>query len=305
MNTALVEQIRAAVLDMMARVKYDDRKHTYQDAETGDWLQGVSKVSSIIPKDWLSAWGAKEAVKALGYSDYPGDTALASEILEKARACAKPEDWIAILKDAKGASGRKSKTALIDGKAGHAWLELYVKAKIRGEELPTLPEGPLRRPIDQFLAWEAENVAYWILTEARVCNPEKGYAGTLDGLAMMKTARLALADFKFASHISEDYYLQTAGYLACFERYGIDIPDRIIIRLPKTETREEWNPRTFTYSMVPNDIEVEIVDTDYYTDRETFYHCLPVKKWINQMEARKKEREAEKFARPEPLKQAA
>lgn len=290
--------VRAAVLEMEARVIYDDESHTYKDRVTGEWYQGVSKVSSIVPKDWLSAWGAKEAVKALGYSDYEGDTALASEILEKARACKTPEEWIAILKDAKGASGRKSKTALIDGKEGHAWLESFVKARIAGLAAPELPEGPLERPVKQFLAWEKDAVDYWILSEARVCNPEKKYAGTLDALAMMKSGRLALIDFKFASHISEDYHLQTAGYAACFEQYGIDIPDRVILRLPKTDTREEWNPVTHKYSMVPNDLEVFTVDTDYFTDRETFYHALPLKAWINRMEARKKDLESQKFTPP-------
>jgi hypothetical protein len=298
MDNALVEKVRAAVADMEAKVIFHEerRDSRYEDAESGEWYQGVSKVSSVIPKDWMPAWGGKEAVKALGYSDYEGDTALALEVMQRIRACETPEQYISILKEAKGAHARKSKTALVDGKEGHAWLEGYVKARIDGKESPALPLGPLRRPAEQFVAWEQENVAYWILSEARVCNREKKYAGTLDAMAMMKTGRLALIDFKFAAHISEDHYLQTAGYLACFEPYGIDIPDRIIIRLPKTETREEWNPKTYKYSVVPNDIEVEIVDTDYFTDRETFYHCLPVKRWINLMGTRKKQLDDMKFA---------
>ena len=114
-----------------------------------------------------------------------------------------------------------------------------------------------------------------------VAYPDKGYAGTLDGMALLKNGRLALIDFKFASHISEDFYLQTAGYAATFEPYGIKIDDRIIIRLPKTLLKEEWDKENKKYKMVENNIEVEIVKTNYELDRDTFFHCLPVKKWIN------------------------
>ncbi len=283
-NTAMPikEQIQEVCLDMMKRVKFDEKNHRYTDSETGDWLQGVSTVSSIIPKDWLSAWGAKEAVKFLGYSDYEGDTDLANEMMRRISDCKTPEEYIELLKEAKGASGRKSKTALVDGKKGHAWLEDYVKARIRNTTLPSIPTDALKRPIEQFIAWEQENVDYWIVSEARVARPDKGYAGTLDAVAMMKTGKLALLDFKFASHISEDYYLQTSGYQATFEPYDIHFDERIIVRLPKTLEREEYDQTTHKYSMVPNDLEVVKVPTNYEEDREAFYHALPLKRWINQ-----------------------
>jgi hypothetical protein len=285
--TDLVKQIQSAVLNMMSKVSFDDKKHIYQDKKSENWLQGVSTVSSIIPKDWLSAWGAKEAVKFLGYSDYPEDTSRAEEMLATIELLktdeekTKVEKYIELLKEAKGASRRKSKTALVDGKAGHAWLEEYVLAKIRNTEIPEIPTGTLERPLNQFCEWEKENVDYWILAEARVAYPEKGYAGTLDAMAMMKNGRLAVIDFKFASHISEDYYLQTAGYKATFEPYNIKIDDRIIIRLPKTLMIEEWDEKEHKYKMIDNNLEVEIVKTNYELDRDTFFHCLFIKKWIN------------------------
>lgn len=278
----IVTKIQQAVLDMMKCVKFIDKKgeHRYE-TRNGTYLQGVSTVSSIIPKDWLSAWGAKEAVKFLGYSDYEDDTKLAKETMLKISQFKTPEEFIAFLKIAKGASGRKSKTALVDGATGHKWLEEYVIGRIRNTKLPDIPTGALERPITQFLKWEQDEVDYWILAEARVAYPEKGYAGQLDGMAMMKTDRLAVIDFKFASHISEDYFLQTAGYQATFEPYGIKIDDRIIIRLPKTLEREEWDKEKRKYYMVENNLEVKKVVTNYELDRDTFFHCLFVKKWIN------------------------
>ena len=311
-NEKLVEKIHSAVLDMMKRVEFVDNKkikHAYIVKETGEYLQGVSTVSSILPKDWLSAWGAKEAVKFLGYSDYDGEEDIlhAEEVIKKIidldeeyycnlqgdefdkippeesepmRRMEKFKKYQALLKEAKGACWRKSKKALVDGTAGHLWLEGYVKAKIRGTDLPEVPTDNLERPIEQFLKWEFENIDYWILSEARVCYPEKGYAGTLDGFAMMKTGKLAVVDYKFATHLSSDYKLQCSGYSATFEPYGIKVEERIIIRFPKTLEIEEWNPKTRKYSMILNNLEVMRLDNSEL-ERDIFFTCLPLKKWIN------------------------
>src|SRR3990167_7218637 len=275
MNQDLIKKIQNSVIDMMSKVVFEEDGHTYKRVSDGAWLQGVSTVSSIIPKDWLSAWGAKEAVKALGYSDYEGDTELAKEVKFKIENDTL-EEYIARLKEAKGASSRKSKTALVDGTAGHLWLESYVLAKIRGTELPTMPTDALKRPLEQFCEWELANISQWILSEARVAYPEKGYAGTLDAMAIMKDEKLAVVDFKFASHISEDYYMQTAGYQATFEPYDIKIDQRIIVRLPKTLEIEEWDKKEHKYRKIENKIEVCVVATSYELDRDTFFHCLPV-----------------------------
>jgi len=276
-----VEEIRKAVLDMMSKVSYEDRDHVYKRKDNGAYLQGVSSVSSIVPKPWLSAWGAKECAKFLGYSDY-GDKEKAIKIKEKIEKLT-PEKYIALLKEAKGACRRKSKEALVDGTVGHEWLENYIKAKTRGEEPPEIPQDNLKRPITQWLEWEKKNVDTWILSEAIVSRIDKGYAGTLDAMAILKDGRLALIDFKFSNHISEDYYLQTAGYQATFEPYGIKVDTRIIIRLPKTLTREEYDKKNRQYKKVENSIEVVEVETDYENDRDVFFHCLPVKAWINKI----------------------
>lgn len=308
-KTELISKIRNAILDMMAKVKFDEENHLYTSTEDGKWLQGVSTVASIVPKEWLSAWGAKEAVKALGFSDFEGDTEVAEQVFkqivvletdyehaiqgdaqdgipfaesEPKRRSEKLSKYQAILKEAKGASTRKSKAALVDGKAGHEWLENWVKASIRNKKLPNLPGGELDRPLSQFVDWAEREVDEWVLSEARVAYPEKGYAGTLDALAIMKSGNSAIVDFKFASHISEDYFLQTAGYQAAFEPYQIQIDERWIIRLPKTLEIQEWDKKTKKYNMVENTIEAYRVETPYEWDREVFFNALPVKRWINE-----------------------
>lgn len=277
------DKIQKAVVDMMSKIDFDEDKHVYTHKKTGNWFQGVSEVSSIIPKDWLSAWGAKEAVKALGYTDYPEDTQKAEEMLEKIKSIENVHDFIELLKEAKGSHRKKSKDALIDGTAGHEWLEKYIKASIRGDKKPDVPKGNLKRPIEQFLKWEKENIDEWILSEARVAHEGRMYAGTLDALARLKNGKYAIIDFKFASHISEDYFLQTAGYLATFEEYDLPVKDwqRIIIRLPKTLEIDEWDKKTRSHKKVVNNIEIKVVHTPYEEDRDTFFNALPVKRWIN------------------------
>lgn len=280
MTTDIKNKIADAIGDMESKIGRDS-KHIYIHNESGNFLQGVSTVSSIVPKDWLAAWGSKEAVKALGYDDY-GDVTLANQVLKKIKSFGDVSEYMALLKEAKGASARKSKKAMIDGTAGHKWLESFVEARIKGSGAPAVPVGtPLERPIMQFLEWEAKEVDYWIASEALICNIEKGYAGQLDAIYMSKAGRLCLADFKFASHVSEDYYLQTAGYAAAFESYGIQFDDRIIIRLPKTLETDEWNAKEYKYRKVPNNIEVHTVPTLYEVDRNAFFSALPLKQWIN------------------------
>jgi hypothetical protein len=275
------KKVRDAIIDMMSRVTMD-KQHRYHRVADDAAMAGVSSVSSVVPKDWLAAWGAKEAVKFLGYSDFEEDTAIAVKMKSKIDKCKTIKDYQKILKEAKGASSRKSKEALIDGTKGHKWIEDYVKAKIRGNELPDIPyDGMLRRPLEQFVDWETKNVKLWILSEARVCDVEKEYAGTLDGLAVMRDCSKALIDYKFSSHISPEHHLQTAGYQATFEKYGIKLDKRIIIRLPKTLFMQQWDKDTYSYKIVENSIEVKEVDTPYEFDRDSFYHALPLKKWIN------------------------
>lgn len=294
----LIRRIHNAITDMSGKFKFIESDHHYE-TEGGTWLQGVSTVSSIVPKEWLAAWGAKEAVKALGYTDYPDSEEDAKFARENIDLISEFKDikhvegeedeyvfdvkgYVKFLKDAKGASKDKSKKALLDGTAGHAWLEGYVKAAMINKDVQILDKN-LIRPLEQFKDWAEKNVDCWILSEAPVAYIAKGYAGTLDAMALMKDGKLALIDFKFASHISEEYYLQTAGYQATFEPYDIKVDERIIIRLPKTLEKEEWDKEKHVYQMVPNNIEVHIVPTDYEMDKNVFFNCLPVKEWINKV----------------------
>lgn len=276
------KKVRAAVLDMMSKVKIDG-DHNYTRVGDGKWLAGVSSIAeTVVPKPWLAAWGAKEAVKFLGYTD-DGAGEHTHLVLSKIKGM-NPDEFCDFLKEAKGASARKSKDAKLDGTAGHAWLEEFVKAKIRGAPLPQIPDGNLKRPIEQFLVWEKDNVDEWVLSEARVADVEKEFAGTLDAVAILRGDKLAMVDFKFATAISDSFNLQMAGYCVPFEAYKIKFDARVIVRLPKTETKQEYDKKIKRYKTVLNEIEIKEVNTPYDFDRETFLAARSIYRWLNYLE---------------------
>ncbi len=282
-----IPKVHEAVIAMMKEVSYNDDGHVYTRVSDGKFLAGVSTISAIFPKPWLSAWGAKETSKCYGFSDYKDEfKANAETILERFREMDLKE-YMTFVVDSKGAAFRKSKDALIDGTLGHEILESIVKYRMGKGSLDKyylLEEGPLKRAIDMFLEWETKNVEKWVLSEARVADAETyEFAGTLDAMAILKDGRLAIIDFKFASHIGEDYYLQTAGYQLTFELKGIKVDTRIILRFPKTDTMDVYDKKTRSYSKVENTIEAREVPTPYEFDRDTFIAARQIAKYINFM----------------------
>jgi hypothetical protein len=270
------DKIHEAVKKMYELCKFDESKHVYTRVSDGKFLAGVSSITDITPKPYLMPWAAKEAVKFLGYE---------GEFQEMhAQICAmEPKKYHDLLHEAKGAYGRKSKEAMESGTEGHEWLERYVKAKIKGETPPPLEGfGPeTTRGINQFLEWEKEHIAAWILSEARVADEVEMFAGTLDGMAELKDGRLAVIDFKFANNISSSYFLQTVGYAIPFERYDIQVEARIILRFPKTAELEKWDEKTHKKYKVSNDFEAVVVPNSYEFDREAFLAARTVYRWIN------------------------
>lgn len=281
-----IPKVHEAVIAMMKEVDYNDDGHVYTRVSDGKFLAGVSTISSIFPKPWLSAWGAKEVAKYLGFSDYKEECLENStKMLERIKGL-EVKDYQKLIVEAKGAASRKSKDALIDGTLGHEILESIVKYRMGKGSLDKyylLKEGePLKRAIDMFLEWETKNVEKWVLSEARVADAETyEFAGTLDAMAILRDGRLAIIDFKFASHIGEDYYLQTAGYQLTFELKGIKVDTRIILRFPKTDTMDVYDKVTRSYSKVENTIEAREVPTPYEFDRDTFIAARQIARYIN------------------------
>ena len=283
-----MKEVKDAVIDMMDKVKRVDKgnSHHYERVDTGKWLAGVTTITGLLPKDWMPAWGAKEAVKALGYFDkFKDDDHIEDWDLLKAKLIdiqnMSPDEFFKHLHEAKGAFRRKSKDATDIGQEGHDKLEEYVKASIRKQPLPILPE--ICQP---FIEW-SKNVDEFILSEARVCNLEEDYAGTLDVLALMKSGNLAVIDFKFANNISKGWDLQLAAYAKCFSGYGIEVKERHVLRFPKEEFLKVWNKKEWCYEKKKNEFDALPYPEDMSFDYETFCHLRQAYKWINFKKANK------------------
>lgn len=277
-------KIQEALVDMAAKLAFDPEAHAYARKSDGKLMAGTTSVTALCDtKEWKAAWGAKMAVKELGYRDEEDgalDLTPCSEMLERLKSL-DPAAFHALLAQAKGAAFRRSKEAKLDGQAGHRWVETWVSAAIEGAEKPALPEGPLNRALAQFTAWAEANVKEWMFSEGLIFDDEHEYGGTADAAAVMADGKLAMIDWKFATAVGADYFVQLAAYCHPFEKYGIKFDARLVVRLPKTETRQVYDRKTRKYSTVPNDIEVIVVPTDYEADRRAFFHARELLKWIN------------------------
>jgi len=277
------EEVIDAVKDMMTKVKRIDKgnSHHYERVDTHKWLAGVTSVTGLLPKDWMPAWGAKEAVKALGYFDkFKDDDHIEDWDYLKAQLISiktmDSNEFFKCLHEAKGAFRRKSKDATDIGQEGHNALEKWVKAHLRKETLPELPD--ICTPI---VNWVNENVDEFILSEARICNLDEDYAGTLDVLALMKSGNLAVVDFKFANNISKGWDLQLAAYAKCFSGYGVEVKERHVLRFPKEEFLKVWNKKEWCYEKKKNEFDALSYAEDMSFDYETFCHLRQAYKWIN------------------------
>ena len=267
----LIKKIHEAVKDMYSQVDFDEKEHRYTRKSDGKWFAGISSIADVLPKPYLKAWAAK----------------MVSEFLQDKQEKIKElsaNDYLLLLDEAKNTYRRKSEDALDFGTIGHAHLEKYVLAKIRNTELPMLENKELERPIQQFIRWEQENIKQWLLSEARVCDIDEEIAGTLDGLAILKNDKLAIIDFKFANQISQSYHIQTAGYALPFEKYGIEVNDRIIIRLPKTLIKKVYDRKTRQYNEVDNNIEIGRSPFSYEFDKEAFKSARILYRYLNAFE---------------------
>jgi len=276
-------KIISAVLDMMSKVKYVEsgNSHYYERIDTGKRLAGVTSVTNLLPKDWMPAWGAKEAVKFLGYFDKFKDEISNVEqqhLKEQLKSIKKmsPDEFFKHLHNAKSAFRRKSDKAKDIGQEGHDKLEEWVKAKIRNKPLPDLPD--MCKP---FIEWSDKNIKEFYLSEARVCDLVNDYAGTLDLLALMTSGNIAIIDFKFADNISDGWRPQTAAYLKTFIPYGIDVKERYALRFPKSEYLKRWDKKSFSYTKIKN--EFQSIEYNNYLDFdfETFLSLRQAFKWIN------------------------
>lgn len=148
------------------------------------------------------------------------------------------------------------------GHIAHTWLEYYIKAILAGftqeveSKLANLPkEERAANCVRAALAWMEVHSIKWIETERKIYSLKYGYAGTMDGLALVSSCsdptccvdtfkdRLSIIDWKSSNYLYIEYLYQTAAYESAYEEeFEVDVIDRWIIRLGKDEGEfETWH----------------------------------------------------------------
>jgi len=133
----------------LAPCEYHDENHTYTSTLTGKLWPGVTSIIGNLSKPFLIPWAAKEVVEALAGKQ--------AEIKS-----ASPDEYLAILEEAKGAHRRKADTAADHGTLAHDWCELYVKAKLGVlDDIPNYPKlsPEAQSAVTAFLSWEAATMS--------------------------------------------------------------------------------------------------------------------------------------------------
>jgi hypothetical protein len=92
----------------------------------------------------------------------------------------------------------------------HAACEKFVKDGELTEEFSCVKA---ENSFNAFIEWSNENVECYLESERVVFCEEHGYAGCLDAIALMKSGRILLLDFKTSKAFYDSMCMQLAAYL--------------------------------------------------------------------------------------------
>lgn len=243
---------------------------------------GVTGTCHIIDKSQvLSAWAVKKAMEKLRRllkdGGFLGENSaiLLETVLDE------------LIVSAKRADKEELERAGETGTRAHDWIEGYIKALLANNDDRRL-ELLANMPTDERAAnaciaacqWMSDHDVHWIATERKVFSRKYGYAGTMDGLAVVSSCknpkccpspfdqRLTLVDWKTSNYLYIEYLLQTAAYQRAFtEETGEVIEDRWIIRLGKEDA--EFDP----WHMEGQ----QLFEEDFTAFKNALYLCRSVK----------------------------
>ena len=230
-------------------ISFNARFHRY--SLDGVSCAGVSTVSEYRSSPFLVPWAAKMVVEHLKDKQ---------DIIKTAT----PEEYEALLLEAKKMHKTKSEEAMEIGTRVHQFCQDWIEGK------NPVAEEDIKNPTSEFLKFEKEHKVEWVATEKIVCSPAHLVAGRLDSIAFVDGI-LSLVDLKTSSSVRESYYLQTAGYAMCLAEMGIPVDRRIILRLPK---------------IAGDSFEAVEVDTELFDDIEGFLGQRRAYGWANMISVR-------------------
>jgi hypothetical protein len=238
-------------------LKYNVEEHRYYrvDPDLGNLteLYGVTNILKIIDRSAaLTPWAAKMAIEKLlrtipVVQDVNGVSWLA------------PIDLVAFTKialEAKSAHKDKLEDAGNIGHIAHKCLEDSIQHALDNtedkivRELKNVPEDEKAKACAMAgFSWMLTHNVRWIKTEQKIYSREYGYAGTMDGKALVDSCddpsccseqfkdSLSIIDWKSSNALHLEYILQVAGAYrhAEQEEHGEDIRNCFVLRLGKND----------------------------------------------------------------------
>lgn len=208
-------------------VDFHEENHTYTlnaGVNVGKLVPGVTTITGPVgfPSEVASAWAAKECIAFLD-AKIGARKSVSTKVLRK---------W---LPEAKGAYKRKSTQAADFGTQAHDALEKWVNLAIAGQQqLIELPEAEeAKQAVYAFFEWEQQHKPEWLASELVVGSLVHEFGGKLDALAVLD-GKLTLVDFKTSNSYSKSFAVQTAGYALALKEMGLEIEERLILRIDKT-----------------------------------------------------------------------
>jgi hypothetical protein len=99
-----------------------------------------------------------------------------------------------------------------------------VQSIVEDGQVPTYADVRVERTMCNLQKWLDNNIVRWYCMEIGVYHDTLRYGGTFDGIAELKSGKIALIDFKSSKRVNPEYYLQLTAY-ARAERIEDDVFD--------------------------------------------------------------------------------
>lgn len=201
------------------RIEFDDKLHAYRWNDK--LIPGVTKIIGCLDKPALIQWAANMA------SDYIGSQLFTDD--GEGTHVPTFKELQAIIKEAKTAHRKFSKSATDIGKAVHSFAE---RALV--EQRVQMPEDPqTRKGAEAFLSWLHATDMKPINVERMCFSRTHWYAGTCDFYGHIN-GDLCIMDLKTSSGLYPEMLFQLAAYaIAISEETGERIDHGYIVRLDK------------------------------------------------------------------------
>lgn len=204
-------------------LEFDSKKHCY--TVDGKEVNGVTSILGIIDKPAVNRWKITQCLDfikrhwkaGISYDEYT--------------------IW-KILSDAETAHELVSDKAKVIGSIIHSWIEYYISAKVKEDDIPDFPiNKDARVGCEAFVKWEENKNVTWLGSEQIVYSKKYNYAGTFDGLGVWDD-KLTLCDFKSSKAIYPEYFVQASTYAKAYEEEHDRKIDRVsILKIPKGDRK--------------------------------------------------------------------